>query len=164
MRKRAPRRRQELPEGIKIQGGTGAGEEEARWRRAVNQDWRHDPPWDWKGPFPRLRPAGGWGGVFENWRRKYVTKTGEPTGVDRRASNVEGSERGGTGQGTRRQKRYLGAGLQGLTGNSGAGQGWQDSKFRTGGGGRWDGSFFGQDLVMALRLREVIKPFPYITK
>ena len=73
-----------------------------------------------------------------------MTKKGEPTGVDRGASNVEGSERGATGRGTRRQKRARGTGLQGPIGTWGAGRGRQDSECRTGGEGRRDGSLFGQ--------------------
>ena len=38
-------------------------------------------------------------GGFNKWRRKDLTKKGEPTGVDRGTSNVEGRERGATGRG-----------------------------------------------------------------
>ena len=44
-------------------------------------------------------------------------------GCQGRLNHVEGSERGTTGQGTRRQKRARGAGLQGPTGTWGAGRG-----------------------------------------
>ena len=65
-----------------------------------------------------------------------MTKKVEPTGVDRSASDVEGSKRGATGRGGRRQKRARGVGLQGPTGNWGAGRGRKYSECRTGGGGR----------------------------
>ena len=65
--------------------------------------------------------AGGGGEWFKNWRSKDATKKGEPTGVGRGASDVEGRKRGATGRGTRRQKRGRGAGMQGLTGTWGAG-------------------------------------------
>ena len=73
-----------------------------------------------------------------------MTKKGNPTGVDRGARDVEGSERGATGQGTRRQKRACGAGIHDPIGSWVAGQGRQDSKCRTGCGGRRYGSLFGQ--------------------
>ena len=44
------------------------------------------------------RGGGEW---FNKWRRKYVTKKVEPTGIDRGASKIEGSERGDTGRGKR---------------------------------------------------------------
>ena len=69
---------------------------------------------------------------FEEWRRKYGSEKGEPTGVDRDASDVEGSERGTTGLGKRRPKRARGAGLQGPTGNWGEGRGRQESERRDG--------------------------------
>ena len=77
------------PEDINRRGGTGAGEEEARPKRAGYQEWRNNPPRDQKGPGPRSRSAGGreW---FNNWRRKDVRERGEPTGVDRGTSIVEG--------------------------------------------------------------------------
>ena len=73
-----------------------------------------------------------------------VTKKVEPTGVDRGASEIEGSKRGANGKGTRRKKLSRGVGLQGPTGIWGAGRGWQDSNCKTGGGGRQGGRLFGR--------------------
>ena len=73
-----------------------------------------------------------------------MTKKGETTVVDRGASDVEGREMGTTRWETRREKRSCGAGMQGPTGTREAGQGRQDRECRTGGGGRRDGSLFGQ--------------------
>ena len=61
------------------------------------------------------------GGGFKKWWSKDVTKKGEPTGVGRGASDVEGSERGATGRGMRRQKQDRDTGMQGPTGTWGAG-------------------------------------------
>ena len=92
----------------------------------------------------RAHGRGRGGGGGENWLWKNVTKKGEPTGVDRSASDVKSRERGSTGRETRRQKRACDAGLQGLTGTWGSVQGRQDSECRTGGGFRCDGILFGQ--------------------
>ena len=120
MLKSAPIRRQELPEDTKIRGGTGAGKEESRRRRSGDQDWRHNPPQDRKGPGLQLNMEGG-EECFKKWRRKDVTNKGEPTGFDRGASNVKGRKRGATGRGTRRQKWARGAKLQGPIGTWGVG-------------------------------------------
>ena len=85
------------------------------------------------------RGGGGW---FDNFQSKDVTKKGEPTGVDRGASNVKGNERGETGRETRRQKRACWAGMKGPTGTCGVGWGRQDSECRTGGGCRRNGNLF----------------------
>ena len=69
---------------------------------------------------PAVEASGG-GGWFNKWKRKDVTKKGEPTGVDRYARDVKVSERWATGRGTRRQKQDRGAGLKGLIGTWGAG-------------------------------------------
>ena len=61
--KRAPIRRQQLPEDIKGWGGTGADEEEAQSRRAVDPDWRHDPHLGLEGTGPAVEAGGGGGGV-----------------------------------------------------------------------------------------------------
>ena len=78
------------------------------------------PPWDRKklGPQAEADRGGGW---FMKWRRKDVTQKGEPTGVGRGARNIEGSERGATGRGTKRQKRARDTGLQGPIWTWGAG-------------------------------------------
>ena len=95
----------------------------------------HDPQRD-RRTGPAVKADGG--GWFENWWKKVVTNKGEPTGVDRGASDVKGSERGATGRGVRWQKRARGAGLQGPIGTWGAGQGHQDSEREAGAGGRWE--------------------------
>ena len=94
MCKGVPIQRQQLPEVIKIQGGTGAGKEEARRRRSGGQDWRNDPPSGPEGAGPAAeagRGGGGGGGWFKKWRRKDVIHKREPTGVARRVRyDVEG--------------------------------------------------------------------------
>ena len=64
--------------------------------------------------------SGGGGGWFNKRRRKDVNKKGEPTGVGRGASNVDGSGRRATRRGMRWQKRARGARLKGPTGTWGA--------------------------------------------
>ena len=54
-----------------------------------------------EGTWPTVEVGRGGCEWFENWHNKNVTKKGEPTGVDRGASDVEGRERGATGKGTR---------------------------------------------------------------
>ena len=64
-RKSAPRRRQQLPEDIKIKGGTGVGGEEAQQRRVLFQDCRRDSPLGSEGTGPVVksgREVGGGGG------------------------------------------------------------------------------------------------------
>ena len=58
----APIQSQQLPEYIKIRGGTEAGEEEAQQRRVGGQDWRHDPPSGLKGTGPAVEAGRGGGG------------------------------------------------------------------------------------------------------
>ena len=72
-----------------------------------------------------------------------MAKKGEPTGVDRVVRNAEARKRVMARWETIRQKRARGAGMQGLIGTWGEGPGRKDSKCRTGGGVRWDGSLFG---------------------
>ena len=96
-----------------------------------------------EGTGPAVEDGGG-GQWSDKWRRRDVTKKGEPTGVVRGARDVEGIERGATRRGTRWKKWTCGAGLQGQTGTWGAGQGRQDSECRTGGRRRRDGRLFGQ--------------------
>ena len=86
------------------------------------------PPSGLEGTGPAVEAGRGGGEWFENWQRKDITKKGEPTGIDRVDSEVDGNKRGDTGQGTIQKKRDHRARLQGPTGTWGAGQGRQDSE------------------------------------
>ena len=57
---------------------------------------------------------------MSQWRRKYGTKKGATTGVERESHDVEGGERGANRRGERRKKRARGAGLQGPRGMLGS--------------------------------------------
>ena len=61
-----------LPEGTKIRGGTGAGEEEACRRRTVGQELEARPPSVPSRTRPQVEAVRGeeW---FEEWRRKNRT-------------------------------------------------------------------------------------------
>ena len=73
----------------------------------------HDPPQDRQGPGFSSRPAGD-GSAFRKWWRVDRTKRGEPTGVYRDASDVEGGKMGCTdgGKGFRSGTRRGAAGVK----------------------------------------------------